>query len=127
MFISDVDKQVFEQSRFRAFIYRNQQTALQHILQQTDRFQANRFTSRVRSGNYQQTLFLFQENIQRDDLLVLSLQREEEQGMCGAYPVDLLFVLQDRLDSVHLLGKQRFGADEVDLGQELVGLQDVGH
>ena len=47
--------------------------------------------------------------------------------MCGAYPVNLLFVLDNRLDSVYLLGKQCFGTDEIDLGQELVGLQDVGY
>ena len=46
--------------------------------------------------------------------------------MRGVYPVDLLFVLDDRLDSVYLLGKQCFGADEVNLGQELIGLQDIG-
>ena len=47
--------------------------------------------------------------------------------MCGAYPVDLLFVFDNRIDAVYLFGKQRFGTDEIDLGQELLGLQDVGH
>jgi hypothetical protein len=73
LLISDVNEHVFEQSRFRAFIYGDQQAALQHILQQSDRFQANGFTTGVRTGYDQDPFSLGQLDIEGNYLLALFL------------------------------------------------------
>ena len=52
---------------------------------------------------------------------------EEEERMDGFLPVDQWLVLGLRDDGADAVGEEGLGADEVDDGEELVGLDDVRH
>ena len=51
--VSYIDKDMIENTCPRTFIHRDKKSALQHILQQGNRFQTERLTSGVCSGNDQ--------------------------------------------------------------------------
>src|SRR5690606_11606313 len=60
---------------------RDEQAGLDHQLQQADRFHAYRFTTRVGSGNHDDTLVFVKGNIQWNDGLLCGLETEQQQRM----------------------------------------------
>ena len=58
LFVTDIDEDTAEHTCMTAFVQRNQHTALQHILLQTDCFQTDRLSSGIGTGNDKDTLLL---------------------------------------------------------------------
>ena len=51
LFVADVDENVVENAGAGIFAGRNGQTALEHVLEQSDGFEADGFTTGVGAGN----------------------------------------------------------------------------
>ena len=66
-----VDHQLFENPHFTVRMNGYQQTALDHQLQQPDRFHGHRLAARIGAGNDQQPVFIVQRNIRRNRGLLI--------------------------------------------------------
>ncbi|OAV64227.1 hypothetical protein Barb6_03342 [Bacteroidales bacterium Barb6] len=108
------------------FIQGDKHTALQHVLQQPYRLEADRLAAGVRARNNQQPLLFIQGNIQRYNLPALLPVRQVEQRVDGVKPVRFRLLFQSRHQPVNILGKQRLGADKIYLGKESIGMENVG-
>ena len=103
------------------FVHRDKQSALQHVLQQTYCLQADRLSACVGTGDDEDAPLLVQFDVEWHHFLAMLGQRQLQQRMHSHGPVYDLFIFECRLQCRCLFGKQGFGTDKVDLGQELVG------
>ena len=94
LFVADVDEDVVENTCVGVFIHGNEQSALQHVLQQSGCFETNRFSSGIGPGDKQYALFGSEAYVKGDDLLVLLPQRQKKQRVYGVVPFDLPNVLE---------------------------------
>ena len=106
-----------------AVVQGDEQAALQHVLQQAHRLQAHGLAARVGARYDEDALLPVEGDVQGHHLLAVPGQGELEQGMDGRGPVYDLPVLQGGFQCLDVLCQQGLGADEVYLGQELVGQQ----
>ena len=67
LLVAYVDQYLFKDSETAGFIYRNGKTALEHILQQSGRLQAYRFSSGVRAGDQDDPLIFVDFYIQGNE------------------------------------------------------------
>ena len=74
LLVADIDEHPAEQARARAFVQGDQESALQHVLQEPDRFEADRLTAGVGAGDQQDPSLFRQLDIQRDDAFALFFQ-----------------------------------------------------
>ena len=127
LLIADINHDTLEDTCGRAITDRNRQAALQHILQQANRFQAYRFTTSIRTTDKQQSLCTVQHNIQRHHMPTLLLQRELQQGMDGTNPVDNRFGLYGWFKSLSQLSPLGLGLNQVDHSQQLIRVDYLAH
>ena len=106
---------------------RNGNAALEHVLQQSDGLQADRFPSRVRPGDDEQSAVAVEREVKGNDLFAGFAVGEEKEGVYGLLPVDQRFIFRPRDNGADAFGEAGFGTNEVDDGKEFVGLDDVRH
>ena len=94
LLVANINKYVAEDTGVTPFVHGYQHTALQHVLQQSHGFQADRFTTCVWSGNKQDALVACQDNVQRHYFLVMLGQRHLQKRVHSLKPVDNLLVLK---------------------------------
>ena len=124
--VADVDEYVVENHEFRHFGGRHQHAPLEHVLQQSDRLEADRLSAGVRAGDDQDAFGAVQMEIQRDDLLAFAGQSLLEDGVAGLAQPELSVLRNDRHSGYHIEGHKGLGADEIYLAEELSGLQQFG-
>src|SRR5664280_2964870 len=67
LFITNIDQYIFKNACFSSFSNRYCQSALKHILKQSDRFETYRFPSGVGTRNKQYSVFLIELNFEGDN------------------------------------------------------------
>ena len=72
LLIAHIEEYAVEHSHLGTFVRRNGHTALHHILQEPHRFQTDRFSARIRSGNEQNATALRQTHVKRHDFAVVT-------------------------------------------------------
>ncbi len=88
MFVTDVDNEFIEDAHCGVFVDGGQQSALGHILDECDCFEAYGFTSGVRSADYDDALCCGGEvNIEGDDVFLFAVVFEEECWAVGGVPL----------------------------------------
>ena len=127
LLVADVNEDVAEDAGMASFVHGHQHAALEHVLQQSDGFQADGLTSGVRTGNQQDAFLAGEDNVQGNHFLAVLGQRHLQQGMYRLEPVDNLLVFERGFQAFYLDAEQCLGTDKVNLGQEFVGLQDGGY
>ena len=120
LLVADVDEDAFEDAGPAALVHRDEQPALQHVLQEAHRLQTHGFAARIGSGYDEDALLPIQLDVQRYHLLAMLGQGDLQERMYGRSPVNDLPVLQCRPQSGHALGQQCLGANEVYFSQEFV-------
>jgi hypothetical protein len=85
--VTDIDKYFVKNANNTVKVQRNWNTALDGVLQQSDRFETDRFTSGVGSGYKQNSVILGQFNVERNNLSLFSGQVSFKQRMSGIEPV----------------------------------------
>lgn len=83
LLVADVNEYIAEYAGMATFVHRDEQTALQHILQQPYGFQADRLSAGVGTGDDENTLFFVQLYIQRYNFFPC-LARESCNSGCTA-------------------------------------------
>ena len=127
LLVTDVNHDVGEYSHLRTLTHRYGQTALQHILQQTNRLQTHRFTSGVRTGDDEDVTVAGQCYVERNGGLVLLFQSQPQERMACRNPVHHRLLVHFRLDGVGKVGKFGTRADEVHLCKHQISIYDVLH
>ncbi len=126
LFIANIDKNVVEYAYAGIFFDRYRQAALNHILQQTDGFEANRFSPGIGTGDNEYAVLSVQCNIQRHYLTILFLQRQIQQRVNGLHPVDFGTIFHHRFYGMNLPGKFGFCTNKIDPPQKLVSFEQIG-
>ena len=104
LLVTDVNHDVGEYSHLRTLTHWYGQTALQHILQQTYRLQAHRFTSGVRTGDDEDVTVAGQHYVERNGGLVLLFQSQPQERMACRNPVHHRLLVHFRLNGVGKVG-----------------------
>jgi len=76
LFVTDVNEYAAEDSGMAPFVYGNEQTALEHVLQEADGLQADRLSTGVRSADEQDALPAVQFDVQWHHFLSVLGKRE---------------------------------------------------
>ena len=127
LLVADVYQDMVEESCGASVADGYGQTALEHILQESHRLQTHRLATRIRPRDNQESFLLGEDDIQWHHVLSLLLQRELQQGMHGADPVQMRLVFHHGLESLGEFSQLRLGENQVDLRQELIRLEDLSH
>ena len=77
LLITYINKDLIEDADMGIIIERREESALEHILDNGDGFEAHRLTAGIRAGDNQDTAVMVEGYIQRYDLTALLSQREE--------------------------------------------------
>lgn len=141
LLVADVHHDVVEEARLGTIAHGDGEAHLEHVLEQADRLQAHRLAARVGSGDDQNAALARQRDLQGDDALRPAVSRLVVL-LCGGSRLGQRALQQRvaRLDPVydggvgyvgrrgpHRLGQLVLGLDEVDLGEEVVAVDDLGH
>ncbi len=87
LFVTDIDKNTLKNSGFASFLQRNQQSVLQHVLNQSHTLQAYRFAARIGS-RYQENVVLFvQDDVKGNNLALFPFERDHQERMNRLFPV----------------------------------------
>ena len=120
LLVADVNEYIAEYAGMATFVHRDEQAALQHVLQQPYSFQADRLSAGVGTGDDENTLFFVQLYIQRYNFFPMFGKRELQQRMYRHCPVYNLLVFKSRFQSGDLLGKQGLGTYEIYFGKKFI-------
>ena len=77
LFVADIDEDTLEDARARVLVERNGDAALEHVLQQSDGLQADRFPSSVRPGDDEQSAVAVEREVKGNDGLTRFAVGEE--------------------------------------------------
>ena len=111
----------------RIVVNRRKQSALQHVLQHSDRLQTHRLAARVGSRYHQQTRSGSQHNVERHNLAPLTPQRQQQFGMTRMIPFQFRPVGERRHTGVGLYRVARLGSHEIEPCHHLDRLLDQGY
>lgn len=125
LFVADVDENIVENAGAGIFAGRNGQTALEHVLEQSDGFEADGFTTGVGAGNEEQAGTVAERDVERIHLLPVALETLLEQRVASLHPVDARIGLQARHDAGELLGEDGEGAEVVNVRKKLHRVENV--
>ena len=78
LFIAYIYKDAIEYTHVRVVVHRYKQSALHHVLQKPHRFEAHRLSTCIGTRYEQYAIFIIEGYIQRNNILVLTAQCEQE-------------------------------------------------
>ena len=119
LLVTDINEDVVEDTKLGGLATGNEQPALQHILYQTNGFQAYRLATGIGSGDNEDMSLVVEVDIEGHNLTFVA---EEEQGMTSVEPVDFGDAVDNRTPGMESEREARLGADEVDACQKPIGI-----
>ena len=127
LLVADINEETVEKTGTAAFMYGNEHTALQHVLQETGSLQTHRLSTGIRTGYEQYTAFAVKFNVKRRHLASMLAQREFEQRMICRSPVYHGTVCQRWFQGIHAYCNFGLCTYEIHLAKEVIGLQQRRH
>ena len=119
LFVADVDKDVVENPHDGIFACRHGHTALQHVLEQTYRFEADGLTTGIRPRDEEDAAALTEGDVERNHLFAVAFQTLLQERVARLHPVDAGGALELGHNGLKLLGEDGQCAQIVDMGEKL--------
>ena len=120
LLVADVGKNFFKNAEFAGFVDRNEQSALDHQLQQSHRFHRDRLAPGVGARQYEYPILPEQGQVEGDgfatDLAIFNV----EQGVKTHLDAEVWPVHEFGHDAAHFSGESRFGLNEIEPYEEFL-------
>src|SRR5690606_11705753 len=122
LLITDINEEIIEERALRIRMYRDQDSALEHVLKQRHSFASHGFSTGIGAGYHQQSLVTTELDIEWNDLFPLGFQRNLQDRVPRPSPIEGTLLDQLRLATICLLRKSCFGTDKINQSQKVGGL-----